>query len=327
MNLRRAAQAVVVIALATVGGGHAGPGWDLPIFVADNHAGSFGFFARTVDLDEPHVLVLVDAHSDASAVGRSDEVRSVVRRVRSEDERRVRIDELRASGRLQACNWIEPLMPRPVERVVWVAGWNLDLATRSRLEAEARASVDGRLGFDARTVGSLGDRWTVVDADGFDDWRPGELPVLASIDLDAFAGMTEAEARSKFRAIWLRILGLPRLRAVSFAVSRAWLKDDDEAFRLLTMALTAADRVSGGAISFEPHARVGPDDSKRAAALIAGGRAVPRLDFAVAPVSFREFAVARADDWRIGRDPERWRDLLGRWKSEAARWEIRPERG
>ena len=53
---------------------------ELPVYLEESHAGSFYFFAATLPLDEPHTLVLVDAHTDASGIAASDEVRMAMRR-------------------------------------------------------------------------------------------------------------------------------------------------------------------------------------------------------------------------------------------------------
>ena len=102
------------------------------MFLADNHAETAGWITRNFDLDDSHTLVLVDAHSDASAVERSEELREELRRVPSEKERAVRIENWRKSGRLQAFNWIEPLMPRPLDHVLWLAAPELDDSATGR---------------------------------------------------------------------------------------------------------------------------------------------------------------------------------------------------
>ena len=44
------------------------PAKQLPIYIEDSHAGSFGFFAQTLDLEKSYTLILIDEHSDASGV-------------------------------------------------------------------------------------------------------------------------------------------------------------------------------------------------------------------------------------------------------------------
>ena len=56
---------------------------DLPVYLEESHAGSFYFLAQTLPLNEPHTLVLFDAHSDASAIPKSDGIREAIRKVAS----------------------------------------------------------------------------------------------------------------------------------------------------------------------------------------------------------------------------------------------------
>ncbi len=53
--------------------GSAGP--ILPVYVEDNHAGSFYRLAGSLNWSEQYQLVLFDRHSDASAVLGSDTIR------------------------------------------------------------------------------------------------------------------------------------------------------------------------------------------------------------------------------------------------------------
>ena len=251
----------------------------IPIFFADNHAESFGWIARTFALDTPHWLILVDAHSDASAVNHSDAMREGLRRVRDREERTNRIAAWLGSGRIQAFNWIEPLMPQPVERVLWLAAPHLEPAATEALRVEATEQVDSRIEFEARSAGALGDRWQVVDLEGFGKMQAPELPVIASIDLDFFHGMGADEASAAFGTIWKRLMSLPRLSGISFAVSRPWLADDAEAERLVLLALTAANDLENAEITVAYDDTTGPDHSRKAAEFQAKSEKIPRFDW------------------------------------------------
>ena len=55
----------------------------LPIYIEDNHAGTFYWLAQNIDLDQSCTLVLFDAHSDASGIFDSDKIRDALRNVAS----------------------------------------------------------------------------------------------------------------------------------------------------------------------------------------------------------------------------------------------------
>ena len=44
----------------------------VPIYIEDNHAGSFYWLAEQLDLEEAYTLLHFDAHSDASGIFDSD---------------------------------------------------------------------------------------------------------------------------------------------------------------------------------------------------------------------------------------------------------------
>jgi hypothetical protein len=90
------------------------PAMELPVYLEESHAGSFYFLASTLPLDEPHTLILVDAHTDATGIAASDEVRKAMRRGPTRAQQAELFTQWRKSGRIQCYDWLEPLMPAPV---------------------------------------------------------------------------------------------------------------------------------------------------------------------------------------------------------------------
>ena len=108
----------------------------VPIYIEDNHAGSFYWLAEHLDLDEELTLIHFDAHTDASGIFDSDKLRERLRRVGSLEERRDLLE--RCAERLIQCfNWIEPLMPSPCPRCYGC------IAAGAETRAEARGNSTG----------------------------------------------------------------------------------------------------------------------------------------------------------------------------------------
>ncbi len=251
----------------------------IPLFLSDDHAETFAWITREFPLDEPHALLLVDAHTDASAVNHSDALRQALRRVSKVEERASRVTAWRRSGRIQAFNWIETLMPRPLDQVRWLAGTDLDEARLENLTREAGDQLDARLEFEARASGALAERWQVGDLQSLETWFPPDLPTIVSIDLDFFHGLKPEEAEAAFAKIWTFAMGLPRLAGVSFSISRPWLSDDEEAGRLLVMALDAVLALDNRSFTYVQDEPEHPDDSLKAAEYQDRRMAVPRFDW------------------------------------------------
>jgi len=258
----------------------------LPVFLTDNHAESFAWMARTFDLDAPLWLVLVDEHTDATAAERSEEIREQMRRVASTAARAERIEGWRAGGRLQAFNWIEPLMPRPIAQVVWVPKADLTDSQADEMTAAAVAALDGRLEVEPRGAGSFAGRWRTMSARDLERWEPGGLQrVVVSIDLDFFAGMDAADQRDAMERIWRRAMDWPGLAGVSFAVSRPWLRDDAEADFLVRLATELVARTRGVDLEIDASLDDRPDDSAKAVEI--EGRP-PRWDAAAVSPGVKE---------------------------------------
>ncbi len=314
---------ITAIWLLAASFGCAGDLASLPVFLADNHAETFGWITRTVDLDTPHTLVLIDAHSDASAAERSEDLREQVRRVSSLEARAARIEGWRADGRLQAFNWIEPLMPRPVERVLWLPAPEATAEALLEHTREAVAYLDGRLEVEPRSAGSFAHRWETRDLAGWVDWNPDATPVLLAIDLDFFAGMDEAEREKVFELIWVRAMDWAGLRGVAFSVSRPWLRAAAEADALVALALDAVARTRGARLEIDASLDDRPDDSLKAAE--SGSNPVPRWDLATASPSLRSRLLALEPCLSLHDRKRDWEPILTEWRSSHPLAEIRPD--
>ncbi len=296
----------------------------LPVFLADNHAETFGWITRTFDPDESYQLVLVDAHSDASMAERSEELREQIRRVPSMDARAAKVEEWRASGRIQAFNWIEPLMPRPLDQVCWLAAPRLEEIQRTALNLEAVGLLDGRIEVEPRSAGSFVDRWATVDLAGLSKWQPGARPVILALDLDFFAGMKPAVREESFETIWQRAMAWPGLAGVAFAVSRPWLTDDAEADALVALACDAVSRTRGAFLEMDASVDDRPDDSKKAAELLTN---IPRWDADRVSHSVRQSWLAMRDRMRVVDRKRAWQSILDDWPSANTAAFIHPDQG
>ena len=285
----------------------------LAVFLADNHAETFGWIARTVDLDRPHTLVLVDAHSDATCAVRSDELRDGLRRVTDDKDLCGRIEEWRTSGRIQAFNWIEPLLPRPLDGVIRVAAPRLEGGRKTALQNEACEALDGRLGFELRSAASFARRWQTWDVRDLKAWKPGERQIILALDLDFFADMTRENRDAVFGEIWKSAMDWPGLAGVAIAVSRPWLKDDAQADELVWMALDAVRRTRGTRVTLDFSLDNRPDDSLKGAGLRSHGKSVPCWDAGNASMALQSLLVAQRGEWRIGDRLRDWEKMMDRW--------------
>src|SRR5437016_7887198 len=135
----------------------------LPIYIEDNHAGTFYWLAQNIDLDQPCTLILFDAHSDASGIFDSDKIRGALRNVASAQARQTLLGRWRSEGVVQCFNWIEPLMPAPITKVIWVPAEKLSPDEIRQRRQEATALLDGHLEAAPRKSGSLREAYVVSD--------------------------------------------------------------------------------------------------------------------------------------------------------------------
>jgi hypothetical protein len=313
---RRAAGFCVAALLATARAAIAGANV-LPIYIEDNHAGTFYWLAQHIDLDQPCTLVLFDAHSDASGIFDSDKIREALRKVASVEDRQTLLDRWRNHGVVQCFNWIEPLMPAPIAKVIWVPAERLSPEEIRKRTQEATALLDGHLEAAPRKSGSFLGLYAVTDLENLERQLDPGRPLIVTIDLDYFAGPPPAKQETAFARIWNFVIERPNLRAITFAISRPYLKSDEEAHRLLKLALTSALLLPTAQIEFEPFLTVPNDHSDLAKKLIAKGEELPVFEVAQASQELRARILSDRQRISVRHDAARWRELLRVWSDEA----------
>ncbi len=309
MNFRLAA---LLLLAATVRWVAAAP-IAVPIYIEDSHAGSFYWLADHLDLDEEYALVHFDAHSDASAIFDSDKVRERLRRVGSIEERHQILEQWREAGGIQCYNWIEPLMPAPIARVLWI-----HRAGGSEPE-KAQAQIDGHLEASPRVAGSFRERYRAVRFDQLRTQLKNEPPVIVTIDLDYFADVPAGQRAAEFERVWKFVTEYRNLGAVTIAISRPYLKGDAQADELLHLALNASLSLPTATIQFEPFATVGNDRSLRAREFRARKEEIPAFVLASASERLRALILANRDRILVETGNAAWEQQLETWSRETPR--------
>ena len=287
----------------------------LPIYIEDNHAGTFYWLAQNIDLDQSYTLILFDAHSDASGIFDSDKIRDSLRNVASAQDRRTLLDRWRDHGTIQCFNWIEPLMPAPIGKVIWVPAEKLSESQIREHRQQATALLDSHLEAAPRKSGSLREKYLVSDFEHLEIDSKQQL--IITIDLDYFAGLAPTKQAEAFARIWNFVIERPNLRAITFAISRAFLNNELEANRLLHLALTSALSLPTAQIEFEPFLTVSNDHSDLAKKLMLKGEKPAAFDVAQMAQDVRARFLSERERINVRHDRASWQHLLRAWNDEA----------
>ncbi|MFT5633425.1 MAG: hypothetical protein ACI9SQ_001143 [Rubritalea sp.] len=294
----------------------------LPIYIEDSHAGSFGFFAQTLDLEKSYTLILIDEHSDASGVPGSDRVRKALRRVTSVQQRKENVDKLRQDGTIQPFNWIEPLMPQPISKVIWIAGESLSDAQIVAKQKEARLHLDWHTQAEARTAGLLAERYVVTDWERFSEQMKREKlgDIVLTIDLDYFVNLPQPTKNLKQK--WSVLIQFEGLEAVSFALSMPWQKDQQTAAALLHTAFESAFSVAASSVQFEPYLTDLKDRSEKAKSYFKRGLKAPRYRIDQATQKLRNLLVRKQSCITVKHNPLAWEAQLRAWSKGTSKHEL-----
>lgn len=285
----------------------------LDIYFEESHAGTFYHLAETLPLETPHRLILIDAHSDASAMADSDKIRDGIRKVPTQEARQDLLNAWRKRGTIQCFDWIEPLMPLPFDEVVWIPARKLSRLEAGRQQTLARESLDGLREAFPRRDGDLGERFRVLDWEKAEDvlrTPAGGKPTVVSIDLDYFAAVPDDELEAEFCRVFLRVLEVPDLRSLTFSFSSPWLRNIEQAERLAVLALESATSTANARVHFAYDANTGADRSLRAQEIRKKGLTVPALQLSDAGPALRTLLLARRGRFAVDPGPK---ELLDAW--------------
>jgi hypothetical protein len=188
----------------------------IPILFSDHHADHALWLLEKAG-GQAAALVVVDAHADTAPNPARDNIRAYIQRgnYRAADD---------AFGNH---NWIEPLVPHPVDSLVWISGI-------SGFPGGARYE-----GFIQSSAGwGIKDR-RCITLDELDTVSPGGGVLFVSIDLDFFYQDTCTPRDIPFVFDKLLDFSLRRPGNILWAVcvSRAWLPDSEYAWEVLEQSL------------------------------------------------------------------------------------------
>src|SRR5213075_207242 len=122
-----------------------------------------------------------------------------------------------------------------------------------------------------------------------------------------------------FARIWNFMIERPNLRAITFAISRPYLKSEDEGQRLLMLVLTSALSLPTAQIEFEPFLTVANDHANLAKELMVRGEKPPAFDVAQITQAVRARILSQRERIHVREDSTRWQQLLRTWDDEAPR--------
>jgi hypothetical protein len=197
-------------------------------------------------------------------------------------------------------------MPAPVAKVIWVPAEKLSVSEIGHRAQEATALLDGHSEAAPRRSGSLHQSYVVSDFNGLENHLNPNEPLIVTIDLDYFAGFSAAEQETAFARIWNFVIERRNLRAITFAISCPYLKDEAQAYGLLKLALTAALSLPTAQIEFEPFLTVANDHSNLAKELMLKGEELPAFDLAQAPQEVRARILSEHQRIAVRHDKARW---------------------
>ncbi|MBN2771322.1 MAG: CapA family protein [Spirochaetes bacterium] len=236
----------------------------IPVYFSDNHGGSFYFIADNVDYRKKYTLLLFDMHSDARSIPNSDFMREVLLSSTYDNVYPV-FTSWNERGIVQCYNWIEPLLPAPIDKVIWVPSQSLTASEKHTLKEKVRRLINAETHSYAREVEDLSPVYSILSFEELKKTDLGSKPVICSIDLDYCARLSSKEGDKSLDRIYEFISG-SNLHILTHAISQPYLKNMRQGHLLLYRALRNSLNIINSRIVFDPHYNVSDDRSDLATA-------------------------------------------------------------
>jgi len=291
-------------------------GQQIPIYIEDYHTGSFYRLAEHLDWDEEYGLILFDAHSDAFAVFQSRGLRQELAAARNQGKIKEFLQKINEHNIIQCYNWLEPLMPIPISQVIWIFPRHVDTELETFLRAQVKRELCAGGHAEANASCDLERLFTITDFEKLLSTKSADRACVVSIALDYFANINVEVIEKKLHSVLDFTFALPRLKAVTVAISNIYLKDNTQGHRLLFLLLQYLVENKKMPVFFEPFIMYGEDRSREARAFVEQGRTLPAYDIAQAPEYLKVFICRYQAYMSVNQEPGRWHKLLSDWQRE-----------
>jgi hypothetical protein len=187
----------------------------IPILISDHHADHALWLFRRLGYEDTDIVVL-DAHADTEANPERETIRELL----------AAGDYGRADSFIKNHNWIHPLIPGPVNSLVWI----------NRISGfpggeKVRGFVSSTRSWDIRT--------DYINAEELETLPQRDRALFVSIDLDFFYSedYTSRDIPLVFDRLWNYSSGRNGTVLWALCLSRPWLPSDEYAWELLEQSL------------------------------------------------------------------------------------------
>lgn len=280
----------------------------IPVYIEDSHAGSFFWLSRFSSLDEPHTLILFEAHNDASAHIFSDDIREKLRKYREQ----AKLDSLenawRSSGYIQCYNWLEPLMPFPLTQVIWVPSTYYTQKTYDSLLQIAHEELSCHQQAVPGKFGNLSKIYEIATVNEFTT-KIKHDKIVVSIDLDYF---TEVEngLKEQVDLVVDSIVTLKNVMGITIALSSPYMHTSQQVQNILKLILERLSLATNVNFYFEPYKKIGIDKSQKALEFAKKGLDLPVFQLEKCSADLQSVFVFLKDRIYVSQSNDKWKIFL-----------------
>ena len=285
----------------------------LPVYIEDYHTSSFYYYVKTLDWDQKYTLILIDKHSDATQVFDSDTIR---KKLSTQYEIDTFTENLKKIGIIQCFNWIEPLMPHPISKVIWISKNSIDDSEKMEKEKDVKEELNAHEIAIKRKSSDLSKQFHISDFENQKNNIDFKNPVIVSLDLDYFTDLKDDELEIEFKKIIQYILSIKNLVGVTIAISNPYLKSSNQANKLLYLTFKYFLYVINTNIQFEPFTDYGEDKSNLAKEYYKKGLRIPTFDIKKANDSLKSLILNNKQRIDVSINKNKWNKLLSKWSKD-----------
>ncbi|NLV68922.1 MAG: hypothetical protein GXY14_14730 [Spirochaetes bacterium] len=285
----------------------------IPSYISDNHGSGFYFLSDTLDWNRQYTLLLFDAHSDSRSVIDSDYIRENLADTRMGD-RSPLYNRLRKNSVIQCFNWIEPLIPHPVTKVIWIPSDKLGRNEKIKKCEEIKKLINADLDYSDRKIKDLSVHYQVMSFEELKKYDFSGSPVICSIDLDYFTAKSEDQSSAEITRIF-ELVTMKNLHCITVALSRPYLASDAEADYLLCNTLLHLFAIVNASIEMDLLRPSETDRSDLAIKYAKEKKRVCYFDLKKSSTLLSTLLLNNLHRIKIRSEKGRWAAIISSWES------------
>lgn len=292
----------------------------IPAYISDNHGKSFYFLAEKIEWNNQYTLLLFDIHSDSRSIVNSDFIRDTLKN-NHQINTSPTYQKWQQEGIIQCYNWIEPLIPHPIIKVIWVPSHTLTRDEKYKKYNEIKKLINADQEISERNINDLSSFYNVLSFEELKNYNFKDTPLICSIDLDYFKDKNDIQNSDEIKNLF-KLISKTNLHALTIAVSRPYMSSDYESDYLLYHSLQNLFSIINSNIQIDLLHNPEPDRSDLALLFRKKNKTIPYYNIQQSSSLMKSLLLRNKYRYKIKSNSDEWEKVITSWEKSEKKFDL-----